>query len=78
MTPGTMNLIITFQGIDDRLAATVHTRYAYNPEDLVFDRRFVDIIKRDADGVRYLDFEDFHKIEPLPAATTSVGLASLG
>ena len=41
---GSVNLIVTFQGIDDRLAATVHTRYAYNPEDITFDRRFVDRI----------------------------------
>jgi inward rectifier potassium channel len=54
-------VIVTFQGIDDRLAQTVHTRYAYNAEDIVFDRKFVDIFKRDeATGRRYLDFEPFH------------------
>ena len=61
---GSTNLIVTFQGIDDRLAATVHTRWSYNPEEIVFDRRFVDIIKHDADtGVRYLDFTQFHVTE---------------
>ena len=64
-----MNIIVTFQGTDDRLAATVHTSYAYTPDDLVFDRRFVDIFKTDSDGKRYLDFEPFHNTEPLlPAA----------
>lgn len=67
LKPGAGNIIVTFQGIDDRLAATVHTRFTYLPEDLRFDRRFVDIIKSDPDGTRYLDFAPFHDTEPLPA-----------
>jgi inward rectifier potassium channel len=66
--PGMANIIVTFQGIDDRLAASVHTRWVYNPEDIVFDRRFADIIKADPDGTRYLDFGPFHDTEPLPVA----------
>ena len=63
------NIVITFQGIDDRLASTVHTRWNYNPEDLVFDRQFSDIIKRDPDtDVRYLDFNQFHATEPVRRA----------
>lgn len=64
LKPGTGNIIVTFQGIDDRLAATVHTRYSYDVGDLVFDRRFADIIGTDADGTRYLDFSRFDHTEP--------------
>jgi inward rectifier potassium channel len=73
-----VNLIVTFQGIDDRLAATVHTRYAYNVDDIVFDRRFADLFHVDPDtGGRYLDFARFDDLEPmLPAAAHSVELAS--
>jgi inward rectifier potassium channel len=61
------NVIITFTGIDDRLAATVHTRYAYNMREIEFDHRFADVIKTDAKtGARYLDFEPFHRTERLP------------
>ena len=65
-----INLIVTFQGIDDRLAASVHTRYAYNADDIVFDRRFADLFHIDpATGTPYLDFERFHDTEPpLPVA----------
>ena len=64
---GSMNIIVTFQGIDDRLASTVHTRWAYNPEDIEFDKKHVDILKNDPEtGVRYLDFANFHGTEPLP------------
>ncbi len=72
-----MMIIVTFQGTDDRLAATVHTRYAYSADDLVFHRRFVDIFKQDADGKRYLDFEPFHDTEPkLPAPAKAMEIAA--
>ena len=81
LTPDTLatsnvNLIVTFQGIDDRLAATVHTRYAYNVDAIVFDRRFTDLFNTDPEtGQRYLDFEKFHDTEPpLPASAQSVTL----
>lgn len=60
-----VNIIVTFQGTDDRLAATVHSRYAYNPGDILFDHRFADIFLADPDtGLRYLDFERFDVTEP--------------
>jgi inward rectifier potassium channel len=60
-----INLMVTFQGIDDRLAATVHTRYAYNVGDIVFDRRFADLFNTDPEtGRNYLDFEKFDDTEP--------------
>jgi inward rectifier potassium channel len=72
-----VNIIVTFQGIDDRLAATVHTRYAYNVDDIVFDRRFADLFAIDPEtGGRYLDFEKFDTTEPpLPPNAQIVELA---
>ena len=69
-----LNIIVTFQGIDDRLAATVHTRYAYNADDIVFDRRFADIFHIDPQtGVRYIDHDLFHATEPnLPASARTI------
>jgi len=77
LAAGNCNIIVTFQGIDDRLAATVHTRYAYNAGDIVFDRRFTDIFHTDPEtGLRFLDFEVFHATEPvLPASAAIVGVA---
>jgi len=64
---GAPNIVITFQGIDDHLAETIHTRYTYHASDLVFGRRFVDIIRTDPEtGVRYLDITQLHDTEPLP------------
>ena len=72
-----INIIVTFQGTDDRLAATVHTRYAYNADDIVFDRRFADLFHVDPEtGQRYLDFEKFHDTEsPLPVSAQTVEIA---
>ena len=62
------NIIVTFTGIDDRLAAAVHSRYVYTWEEIEFDRRFADLFRSDPDtGRRYLDMEPFHRTEPLEA-----------
>lgn len=75
----TMSLTVTFQGIDDRLAAGIHTRYAYAATDLVFDRKFADIIRFDPETkVRFLDFERFDDIEPLPPTIPPLYPASRG
>ena len=50
-----VNVIMTFTGIDDSLAATVHARYLWTWNDIVFDHRFVDMLKVDESGKRYLD-----------------------
>lgn len=73
LAAGNCNIIVTFQGIDDRLAATVHTRYAYNATDIVFGHRFADIFHTDREtGLRYLDFEVFHTTLPVLPASAAV------
>jgi len=63
-----VNVIVTFTGIDDSLAATVHARYLWTWNDIVFDHRFVDMLKLDESGKRYLDLAPIHDTEPLGAA----------
>lgn len=58
------NIIVTFTGIDDSLAATVHARYMWTWNDIVFDQRFVDMLKVEADGTRYIDLAPIHDTEP--------------
>jgi inward rectifier potassium channel len=60
------NFVVTFTGIDDRLASTVHARYQWSWNDVVYDERYVDILRVDPDGKRYIDLEPFHDTEPLP------------
>ena len=58
------NIIVTFTGIDDSLAATVHARYMWTWNDIVFDQRFVDMLKVESDGTRYIDLGPIHDTEP--------------
>ena len=70
------NIIVTFTGIDDQLAATVHSRYQWTWNDIVFDQRFVDVIKTDEAGKRYLDLGPIHDTEPV--RPSSAGPAAPG
>jgi inward rectifier potassium channel len=63
------SFIVTFTGIDDALAATVHARHQWSWNDVVFDQRFVDLFKLDAHGKRFLDLGPIHQTEPLPATS---------
>jgi inward rectifier potassium channel len=67
---GLTNLVVTFTGIDDSLAAAVHTRASYSHTDLRYDERFVDILIDDPDGRRYLDFTHFHDTRPVEARSS--------
>ncbi len=65
-----INIVVTFTGIDDSLAASVHARYMWTPADIVFDHRFVDIFSVDAvTGKRYLDLGPLHDTEPVAPPT---------
>lgn len=64
-------VIATFTGIDDGLAATVHARYMWTWNDIVFDQRFVDLFKLDDAGKRYLDLGPIHDTEELRGASPS-------
>lgn len=66
------SLIVTFTGIDDELAQTVHARHVWQVDEIELDRRFADIFKTDPKtGKRYLDLEPFHETQPLPEPPTT-------
>jgi len=65
---GQCTLMITFTGIDDVLGQTVHSRYAYNAHEILFNHRFVDIIDIDDEGVRSVNYLHFHQQTALPIA----------
>ncbi len=58
-------LVITFMGLDETLAQTVHARHYYGAEHLAFGSRFVDIIETLPDGRRSFDYRHFHDVVPL-------------
>ena len=66
---GDMRLLISLSGVDETFAAGVTARYQYAPEDILFDRRFVDIFSAGDDARHlYQDMSRFHEVEPQPGA----------
>jgi inward rectifier potassium channel len=58
---GDMRLAVTLAGVDETFAAGITARYSYGHEDILFERRFVDIF-REGDHARhlYVDLDRFH------------------
>jgi inward rectifier potassium channel len=71
------NVIVTFTGIDDRLAASVHTRHMYPTPNILFDRKFVDLFSVDPDSKRrVLDLGPIH--DTVPVSPSQADQASAG
>lgn len=61
---GDMRLAVTISGIDETFAAGITARHSYSGEDILFNRRFVDIFA-DGDHSRhiYVDLSRFHDLQ---------------
>ena len=58
-------LVVTASGIDETIAARVHARTSYLPQEILWNRRFVDVIGWTDDGRRIIDYRRFHDTVPL-------------
>jgi inward rectifier potassium channel len=52
-------------GIEEASAQTVHVRHAWTADDILFDHRFQDILRKTPEGGRALHYENFHDVEPV-------------
>lgn len=55
-------IVVTLIGLDATFAQTVHARHSYVAGDIVWNRRFADILHVDEDGRRIVDFRRFHDL----------------
>ena len=81
MRAKTIEIVVLVSGVDETFQQTIHARWSYIAEELVWDRRFRDIIVLDAAGARFVDYALFHDTEPVDDAhrvplTASPGPAS--
>jgi inward rectifier potassium channel len=53
-------IVISITGIDETFSHTIHTRHAYSANEIQWNRRFVDILGRNEDGRRRIDYRRFH------------------
>ena len=51
-------------GLEETTSQTVHARYSYLPDEILFGRRFADIFTTDPDGTRVIDYTRFHETGP--------------
>ena len=61
-----IEIIALLSGVDETLADRIYARHAYAPDDILWDRRFVDVLSVRADGQRIVDLTRFHDTVPLP------------
>lgn len=58
-------IVVTLIGLDETFTQTVHARHSYIAEEIVWNRRFVDILGWTEDGTRLIDYRRFHDVEDL-------------
>jgi inward rectifier potassium channel len=58
-------IIVTLTGTDATLSQTIHARTSYTSDEILFDRRFADIIGVTPDGRRAIDYRRFHDTVPM-------------
>ncbi len=57
-----VEIVVTLIGLDTTASQTVHARYSYLADEIVWNRRFVDILSRGEDGSRIVDYRRFHDL----------------
>jgi inward rectifier potassium channel len=59
------DIFLTLYGLDETLMQTIVARFRYSLDDIVFNAKFADLLVIRDDGVRVIDYDKFHDIEPL-------------
>ena len=61
-----VEIIILLSGTDDALSDIIYARHSYMPEEILWNRRFVDVLAIAPTGRRVVDLRHFHETQPLP------------
>lgn len=60
-----ISFITTVTGVDDIFSQSIYARYSYATEDILWNRRFADILGEDKDGTIVMDIGKIHDTEPI-------------
>jgi len=63
-----MEIIVLLSGTDETLAQLIYARQAYTADDILFDRRFVDVLKPGEMGRMEVDLRRFSDTVELPSS----------
>ena len=56
------SILIILTGLDETFSSTIHSRYIYKVSDILWSKRFQDILSQTEDGDYYIDYKRFHKV----------------
>ena len=59
-------ILVLLSGIDDVFGQPVHSRFAFNHEEILFNHRFMSMFGRDERNRPIIDYRKFDKVEPVP------------
>ncbi|MEP0870890.1 ion channel [Trichocoleus desertorum AS-A10] len=60
------SVVVSLSGIDETVSQVIHARHTYSAQEILWNYCFVDIFHETADGHRYIDYNHFHDVLPLP------------
>jgi inward rectifier potassium channel len=63
-----IEIVILLSGIDETLADRIYARHAYTPNEIQWDRRFVDVLSSAPNGRRVVNLHRFHDTDPVEPA----------
>jgi inward rectifier potassium channel len=55
-------IFLSVTGYDETIAQTIHARFRYSLDDVVWNARFADVLRTGEDGLRVIDFDRFHEV----------------
>jgi inward rectifier potassium channel len=55
-----MEIVVMLNGLDEILSDRIYARHAYWAEEILWNRRFVDVISVSPNGDRVVDLTRFH------------------
>ncbi len=58
-------MIVVFSGVDEAFAQRIYARHSYIASELVFDRRYVDVVQPLPEDGWLIDYTDFDTLQPL-------------
>jgi inward rectifier potassium channel len=63
---GNVEIYCSLTGLDETFSQTIHSRHSYSVDEILWGRRFVDIMEPLPDGRAGIDFTRFHETKPAP------------
>jgi inward rectifier potassium channel len=66
MESASAEIVVSVTGLDETFAQTIHARHSYRPREILWGRRFVDILERNPDGTLSIDYTHFDDVVAIP------------